>query len=69
MAYHHAHGIPDKIIRILNSYATRMRRANGRRCPTSSSRRFMAKPLNVQSDGMQTRSLCYVDSSKVSGVI
>jgi dTDP-glucose 4,6-dehydratase len=61
MAYHRAHGVPVKIIRIFNTYGPRMRRGDGRAVPTFIEQALEGKPITVHGDGSQTRSLCYVD--------
>ena len=61
MAYHRAHGIPVKILRIFNTYGPRMRRQDGRAVPTFVDQSLRGEPITVHGDGSQTRSLCYVD--------
>jgi dTDP-glucose 4,6-dehydratase len=61
MAYHRAHGVPVKIVRIFNTYGPRMRRRDGRAVPTFIDQALNGSPLTVHGDGSQTRSLCYVD--------
>ena len=61
MAYSRAHGVNTKIIRIFNTYGPGMRRADGRAVPTFIEQALTGKPVTVYGDGMQTRSLCYVD--------
>ncbi len=61
MAYHRAHDIPIRIVRIFNTYGPRMRRRDGRAVPTFIRQALRGEPLTVHGDGSQTRSLCYVD--------
>ena len=61
MAYHRAHGVPVRIIRIFNTYGPRMRRSDGRAVPTFIDQALRGEPITVHGDGSQTRSLCYVD--------
>jgi dTDP-glucose 4,6-dehydratase len=61
MAYHRAHGLPVRIIRIFNTYGPRMRRQDGRAVPTFIDQALRREPITVHGDGSQTRSLCYVD--------
>lgn len=61
MAYHRAHGVPARIVRIFNTFGPRMRRADGRAVPNFIQQALMGEPLTVHGDGTQTRSLCYVD--------
>ena len=60
-AYHRAHGIPVRIVRIFNTYGPRMRRRDGRAVPTFIAQALKGESLTVHGDGSQTRSLCYVD--------
>jgi dTDP-glucose 4,6-dehydratase len=61
MAYHRAHGIEVRIIRIFNTFGPRMRRKDGRAVPTFIDQSLRGESLTVHGDGSQTRSLCYVD--------
>lgn len=61
MAYHRAHGLDTRIIRIFNTYGPRMRVDDGRVIPNYFSQALRGEPLTVYGDGSQTRSLCYVD--------
>lgn len=61
MAYHRAHGVPVRIVRIFNTFGPRMRRGDGRAVPNFIQQALMGEPLTVHGDGTQTRSLCYVD--------
>jgi dTDP-glucose 4,6-dehydratase len=61
MAYHRAHGVPAKIVRIFNTYGPRLRRGDGRAVPTFIEQALTRAPITVHGDGSQTRSLCYVD--------
>jgi dTDP-glucose 4,6-dehydratase len=61
MAYHRAHGLETRIVRIFNTYGPRMRVDDGRVVPNYFSQSLRGQPLTVYGDGTQTRSLCYVD--------
>lgn len=61
MAYHRAHEIPVRIVRIFNTYGPHMRRNDGRAVPRFIEQALADRPLTVHGDGSQTRSLCYVD--------
>jgi dTDP-glucose 4,6-dehydratase len=61
MAYHRAHGLETRIMRIFNSFGPRMRLDDGRVIPNFFSQALCGQPLTVYGDGSQTRSLCYVD--------
>lgn len=61
MAYQRVHGVHAKIARIFNTYGPRLREYDGRAVPTFISQALNGRPLTVHGDGIQTRSLCYVD--------
>jgi dTDP-glucose 4,6-dehydratase len=61
MAYHRAHGVDTRIIRIFNTYGPRMRLDDGRVLPNFMGQALRGEPLTVYGDGSQTRSFCYVD--------
>jgi dTDP-glucose 4,6-dehydratase len=61
MAYHGAHGIDTRIIRIFNTYGPRMRLDDGRVVPNFIQQALRKEPLTIYGDGMQTRSFCFVD--------
>jgi len=68
MAYHNAHGIDTRIVRIFNTYGPRMHLEDGRVVPNFIRQALLGKPLTIYGDGMQTRSFCYVDDL-VEGII
>ena len=68
MAYHRAHGVDTRIIRIFNTYGPRMRPADGRVVPNFVGQALRGEPLTVYGDGSQTRSFCYV-SDLVDGMV
>jgi len=61
MAYHRFHGIETRIVRIFNTYGSRMRLHDGRALPTFMRQALRDNPLTVYGDGSQTRSFMYVD--------
>lgn len=61
MAYHRFHGIETRIVRIFNTYGSRMRIHDGRALPTFMRQALLGKPLTVYGDGTQTRSFTHVD--------
>ncbi len=61
MAYHRAHGVDTRIVRIFNTYGPRMRLNDGRVVPNFMKQALRGEPLTVYGDGSQTRSFCYVD--------
>ncbi len=68
MAYHRAHAVNTKIIRIFNTYGPRMRLDDGRVLPNFMGQALRGEPLTVYGDGRQTRSFCYVDDL-VEGIV
>lgn len=61
MAYHRYHGVETRIVRIFNTYGSRMRLHDGRALPTFMRQALRGNPLTVYGDGSQTRSFMYVD--------
>jgi dTDP-glucose 4,6-dehydratase len=61
MAYHRFHGVDTRIVRIFNTYGSRMRLDDGRVVPNFLQQALRGEPLTVYGDGRQTRSFCYVD--------
>jgi dTDP-glucose 4,6-dehydratase len=61
MAYHNQQGVDTAIVRIFNTYGTKMRSHDGRAIPTFVRQALENEPLTVFGDGSQTRSFCYVD--------
>ncbi|MFH1856840.1 MAG: UDP-glucuronic acid decarboxylase family protein [Candidatus Omnitrophota bacterium] len=61
MAYHRAHKVDTRIVRIFNTYGPRMRKNDGRVMPSFITQILEGKPLTVFGDGSQTRCFCYVD--------
>jgi len=67
MAYHRAHGLPTRIVRIFNTIGERMRPDDGRAVPTFITEALRGQPLTVHGDGSQTRSVGYI-SDLVEGI-
>lgn len=67
MAYHRAHGVDTRIVRIFNTYGPRMRLEDGRVVPNFIAQSLRKEPLTVYGDGSQTRSFQYV-SDLVEGI-
>ena len=67
MAYHRVHGVQTRIVRIFNTFGTRMRVEDGRAIPAFMSQALRNEDVTVFGDGSQTRSLCYV-SDLVEGL-
>lgn len=68
MAYHRAHGIDTRIIRIFNTYGPRMHLDDGRVVPNFLQQALRGEPLTIYGDGSQTRSFCYVDDL-IEGIV
>ena len=68
LAYHRAHGLDVRIVRIFNTYGPRLRPADGRVVSNFLVQAMDDKPLTVYGDGLQTRSFCYVED-EVRGIL
>jgi dTDP-glucose 4,6-dehydratase len=68
MAYHRAHGLNTRIVRIFNTFGPLMRIDDGRAVPNFLLQALKNEPMTVYGDGSQTRSLCYVDDL-IEGVV
>jgi dTDP-glucose 4,6-dehydratase len=68
MAYNRQQGVDTAIVRIFNTYGSRMRPYDGRAIPTFLRQALANRPLTVFGDGSQTRSFCYV-SDLLRGII
>ena len=68
MAYHRAHALEVRIVRIFNTYGPRMRPEDGRVVSNFIVQALQGKPLTMYGDGTQTRSFCYVDD-EVRGLL
>jgi nucleoside-diphosphate-sugar epimerase len=68
MAYHRAHDLDTRIIRVFNTHGPRMQVSDGRAVPNFMAQAIRGEPLTVYGDGSQTRSLCYV-SDLIRGVL
>jgi dTDP-glucose 4,6-dehydratase len=68
LAYHRAHGLDTKIVRIFNTYGPRMRLRDGRAVPAFMSQALQGEDVTVFGDGTQTRSFCYV-TDLVDGIL
>lgn len=67
MAYHRFHGVETRIVRIFNTYGSRMRLNDGRVVPAFMGQALRGEDLTVFGDGSQTRSFCYIDD-QVEGI-
>ena len=68
MAYHGAHEIDTRIVRIFNTYGPRMHLDDGRVVPNFLQQALNGEALTVYGDGSQTRSFCYVDDL-IEGIV
>ena len=60
-AYHRAHGLDVRIVRIFNTYGDRMRPDDGRAVSNFLVQALRGEPITIFGDGSQTRSFTYVD--------
>jgi dTDP-glucose 4,6-dehydratase len=67
MAYHRAHDVDTRIVRIFNTYGPRMRPRDGRVVSNFIVQALAGEPITIYGDGMQTRSFCYVDD-EIEGI-
>src|SRR5512136_1889922 len=68
MAYHRAHKVNTRIVRIFNTYGPRMDLEDGRALPNLLKQALLGQPLTVYGEGDQTRSFCFVDDL-VEGIV
>ena len=68
MAYHRAHGVATRIVRIFNTYGPRMRPHDGRVVSNFLVQALAGHPLTIYGTGQQTRSFCYV-ADLVDGLV
>jgi UDP-glucuronate decarboxylase len=66
--YHRQHGVDVRVVRIFNTYGTRMLETDGRVVSNFISQALRGNSLTVYGDGSQTRSFCYV-SDLIEGFI
>jgi nucleoside-diphosphate-sugar epimerase len=67
-AYEREHQVEVVIVRIFNTYGTRMRERDGRVIPNFVCQALDGEPLTIYGDGGQTRSFCHV-SDMVRGLM
>lgn len=68
MAYRRYHKVNTRIVRIFNTYGSRMQLSDGRVIPNFMRQALRGEDLTVYGDGSQTRSFCYV-SDQVEGIL
>ncbi|MDP1794317.1 MAG: SDR family oxidoreductase [Acidimicrobiales bacterium] len=67
-AYHRAHGVDVRVVRIFNTFGGRMRPDDGRAVSNFLCQAITGQPITIYGDGSQTRSFCYVDD-EVRGIL
>ncbi|MDE2796131.1 MAG: SDR family oxidoreductase [Gemmatimonadota bacterium] len=68
MAYHRAHSLDTRIVRIFNTYGARMRPADGRVVSNFIVQGLRGEAMTIYGTGEQTRSFCHVDD-QVEGIV
>jgi dTDP-glucose 4,6-dehydratase len=68
VAYHQIHHVDTKIVRIFNTYGSRMRLNDGRAVPAFASQALKNEDVTIFGDGSQTRSFTYI-TDLVDGII
>ncbi len=68
MAYHRAHDLDVRVVRIFNTYGPHMRPDDGRVVSNFITQALAGKPLTVYGEGSQTRSFCYA-TDEVAGFL
>lgn len=61
MAFRRTHDVDAGIVRIFNTFGRRMCPKDGRAMSTFARQALNGKPITVAGDGLQFRSVCYVD--------
>ncbi|MDF1815529.1 MAG: SDR family oxidoreductase [Verrucomicrobiales bacterium] len=57
--YHRMHGVDIRVVRIFNTYGTRMSPGDGRVVSNFICQALRGDPITIYGDGQQTRSFCY----------
>ena len=68
MGYRRAHGLETRIVRIFNTYGTRMRPEDGRVVSNFIVQGLRGEAMTIYGTGSQTRSFCHVDD-QVEGIV
>src|SRR5579863_6124672 len=68
MAYRRYHNVDTRIVRIFNTYGSRMQLNDGRVVPNFMKQALREEDLTVYGNGSQTRSFCYV-SDEIDGFL
>jgi dTDP-glucose 4,6-dehydratase len=67
-AYHRYHKVDTRIVRIFNTYGSRMQINDGRVIPNFMRQALRGEDLTIYGEGTQTRSFCYV-SDEIDGIM
>ncbi len=68
MAYHRYQTVDTRIVRIFNTYGSRMQLNDGRVIPNFMKQSLRGEPLTIYGEGKQTRSFCFV-SDEIDGIV
>jgi dTDP-glucose 4,6-dehydratase len=68
MAYHRYHRVDTRILRIVDTYGSRLQLNDGRVISNFMKQALRGEPLTIYGDGTQTRSFCYV-TDEVDGIL
>jgi dTDP-glucose 4,6-dehydratase len=68
MAYHRYYNVDTRLVRIFNTYGSRLQKNDGRVISNFVMQALRGEDLTVYGDGGQTRSFCYV-SDEVAGIL
>lgn len=66
--YHRQHGLDIRVVRIFNTYGSRMTADDGRVVSNFIMQALRGEDITVYGDGTQTRSFCYVDDL-IDGIV
>lgn len=66
--YHRQNNVDIKVVRIFNTYGSRMARDDGRVVSNFITQAISGKDITIYGDGKQTRSFCYV-SDLIEGIV
>ncbi|RFA15243.1 epimerase [Subtercola boreus] len=67
-AFHRTHGVDIGVVRLFNTYGPRMDPDDGRAVPAFVKAALADAPIPLHGDGLQTRSLCFIDD-QVDGIL
>jgi len=67
-AWHRYYGVNTHLVRIFNTYGSRLQANDGRVISNFMMQALRGEPLTIYGDGLQTRSFCYV-SDLIDGIV